>query len=322
MNTSVLRVRNLSVALDIGDRRLPVVDRLNFDVRRDTVLGIVGESGSGKSVCCNALVQLLPRNAVVGGSALLDGRELLTLSKSELEDVRGRDIGFVFQDPMTSLSPSMIVGRQISETIIRHTGMSARDAWARAVQLLDMVGIPDAARRAGDYPHEFSGGMRQRVLIAMAVSCNPRLLIADEPTTALDVTIQAQILDLFRTMKEEIGLSVVFVTHDLGVVADICDEVIVMYGGEIVETGFVDQIFERPAHPYTRALLAAVKREPNKPLTVIPGAPPQIGAWPAGCRFAPRCGLAYDECAQHPALHQHDSRQVRCHLMKKELAIV
>lgn len=312
---AVIKVRDLCVDLPTESGMARAVDHLSFDIKPGTVLGLVGESGSGKSISCTALVKLLPYGARTSGQVEFGGRNLLELSNQELQSVRGRQIGYVFQDPMSSLNPSMTIGAQIAETVRHHTGCSRRSARDRAVELLSMVGIPAASRRADNYPHEFSGGMRQRALIAMAISCEPSLLIADEPTTALDVTIQAQILDLLRDMKEKLGLAIIFVTHDLGVVADICDEVLVLYAGEAVEAGrSIENIFDNPLHPYTRSLLGALKRDPRQPLITIPGKPPTLNAWPDGCRFRPRCAKAFDACHSHPGLYEAMDRQVRCQL--------
>jgi len=311
---SLLDVRNLTLEIPTDRGLLTAVDNVSFSVEPGSVVGIVGESGSGKSVTCNALVRLVPRGARIRGSVIFDGRDILQATTRELQAIRGGHIGYIFQDPMTNLNPSLTVGRQISETIIRHRGVTKKAARQRTIELLDMVGIPAAAKRADLYPHEFSGGMRQRILIAMALSCDPKLLIADEPTTALDVTIQAQILDLLREMQKRFGMSIILVTHDFGVVADICDHVAVFYGGEIVEQSPVDPVFSRPRHPYTKSLLGATERLPEKPLVMIPGMPPPLGEWPTGCRFAPRCSSQFDACAVHPELVGKVDDAVRCHL--------
>lgn len=309
----VLSVRDLSVTLPTEAGRVRLVDRVSFDIPRGKVVGLVGESGSGKSLTCHALARLLPLRAEVSGEVIFEGRNLLDLLERSLEDLRGSRIGYVFQDPMTSLNPSLTIGKQLIETLLRH-GRGKAEARSRAVELLDMVGIPAAKRRLDSYPFEFSGGMRQRALIALALSCSPSLLIADEPTTALDVTVQAQILHLLREMQAELGLSVLFVTHDLGVVADICNEVTVLYAGEVVEQGGVDEIFATPRHPYTQSLLGALHRRRGEPLLVIPGSPPAAGAWDPGCRFRPRCTHAFAACGTHPRLRLQGKRTLRCHL--------
>jgi peptide/nickel transport system ATP-binding protein len=264
-------------------------------------VGLVGESGSGKSVTSLAIMRLLPprQSRVTNGSVLLEGQDLLALSEHQMEDVRGDRMAMIFQEPMTSLNPSMTVGEQIAEVVRRHRHASRPRAHAVAVEMLDRVGIPDAVRRARQYPHEFSGGMRQRVMIAIAMACEPQILVADEPTTALDVTIQAQILDLMRDMARDLGLAMLFVTHDLGVVAELCDRVLVMYAGQIVESRRADDIFAHPEHPYTHGLLesTALERADGGRLWTIPGAPPMPGSVPTGCRFRTRCPHQVDACA-------------------------
>jgi len=293
-----------------------IIDGVSFSVPRNTVLGIVGESGSGKSITCAAILGLLPRGARVEGSVRFLGREILGLPEHDMQQLRGGEVGYVFQDPMTSLNPTMTVGAQIVETLRRHLAMSRRAAWDRAVELLGQVGIAQPQRRAHDYPHEYSGGMRQRAMIAMAISCAPKLLIADEPTTALDVTVQDQILDLLRDMRESMDLSLVFISHDLSVVANVCDDVMVMYAGEVVERAGVEQLFANTKHPYTHALLSATRRVPGQPLVTLEGAPPARGRWDAGCRFRDRCGAAAPACQAHPVLASNPSGQARCHFVK------
>jgi peptide/nickel transport system ATP-binding protein/oligopeptide transport system ATP-binding protein len=261
----------------------------------------VGESGSGKSVTMMSLLGLLPVPPAVvsGGPVMFEGKDLLRVSDAEMRRVRGGRVGFVFQDPMTSLNPVYSVGFQIMEPLRRHMGMGKRQARARAAELLALVGIPAASARLDDYPHQFSGGMRQRVMIAIALACDPKLLIADEPTTALDVTIQAQILELMQELREKLGMAVVWITHDLGVIAGIADRVMVMYGGQIVEHGPVETVFANPRHPYTQALMTTVPRvrgERAKRLTVIQGQPPILGAFPDACTFRDRCPYAFDVC--------------------------
>jgi oligopeptide/dipeptide ABC transporter ATP-binding protein len=265
-------------------------------------LGLVGESGSGKSVTALSIMRLVQRpGRIAGGRILFKGRDLLALSESEMREVRGADIGFVFQEPMTALNPVFTVGDQIAEALLVHKRASRRAAKTRAVELLNEVGVPDAQHRAGDYPHQLSGGMRQRVLIAAALACKPSLLIADEPTTALDVTIQAQILDLLREMKAAFQLSLLLITHDLGIIAETADRVAVMYAGRVVEEGPIRAIFHDPKHPYTRGLLASLSRQaPGHRLQAIDGTVPTLGDLPPGCAFNPRCPERFDRCTLDP----------------------
>jgi oligopeptide/dipeptide ABC transporter ATP-binding protein len=287
-------------------------------------LGVVGESGCGKSVTALSILRLVadPPGRIVGGEIRFAGSNLLDLSERAMETIRGNDISMIFQEPMTSLNPLLTVGRQIGEAIALHQGLSRREAWDRAVEMLRRVHIPDAARRAQAYPHQLSGGMRQRVMIAMAVSCNPRLLIADEPTTALDVTIQAQILDLMRELQDRLGTAIILITHDMGVVAENADRVVVMYAGRKVEEASAKDLFEAPGHPYTKGLLGSIPNvetaartaDRQARLTEIRGMVPSLASLPAGCTFAPRCGLATDECrASYPPLRQHrPGRWIAC----------
>jgi oligopeptide/dipeptide ABC transporter ATP-binding protein len=276
----------------------------------------VGESGSGKTVSSLALVGLLPRNAVTTGSARFDGRELIGMSTRQLRQVRGDDISVIFQEPMTSLDPSFTVGNQLMEAYRNHKGGSKAAARERAIEMLRLVGIPEPQKRIAEYPHSFSGGMRQRVMIALALICSPRLLIADEPTTALDVTIQSQILELLRRLQDELGMAIIFVTHDLGVVASVCDEVSVMYAGQAVEQAPIDEFFAAPRHPYSQGLLDSMPQSVAKGerLRMIPGTVPLPSRFPTGCRFAPRCPYVVEECTTaSPDLERlDDGRRVRC----------
>jgi oligopeptide transport system ATP-binding protein len=303
MNADLLQVRDLSVRFRLPAGEMVAVDRVSFNVAPGEVLGIVGESGSGKSQILFSLMGLLASNGAASGQALFQGQDLLALSAQALDAVRGVTLSMIFQDPMTSLNPYMRVGDQLAEGLRVHRGLSRAEAWDAAVAMLDRVRIPDAARRARYYPHEFSGGMRQRVMIAMALLVRPALLLADEPTTALDVTIQAQVLDLMAELGRDQGTAVVLVTHDLGVVARMCDRVLVLYGGRVMEEGRTETLFDAPRHPYTRGLLAATPRLTDAlagRMGVIPGTPRSGGAM-IGCPFAPRCAERGPECEEQPA---------------------
>ena len=294
-------MRDLRTYFAEDGRTVKAVDGVSFDVKRGETLGIVGESGSGKSVTNLSIMRLIqtPPGRIMGGEVEFDGRDLLKLPDAEMRAIRGKRIGMIFQDPMTSLNPFMRIATQLMEVTRLHLGHSRKDAHDHAVRMLEMVGIPDAHRRAEGYPHEFSGGMRQRVMIAMALSCRPELLIADEPTTALDVTIQAQILELIKKIRQEIGTSVILITHDLGVVAGTTDYVIVMYAGKIFERAPTAALFERPGNPYTKGLLASVPDptcDDRKELYQIPGLPPDVAHLGPGCPFAPRCARAEAVC--------------------------
>ncbi|KOF55423.1 MULTISPECIES: ABC transporter ATP-binding protein [unclassified Achromobacter] len=315
---SLLEVDNLSVDFrdDAGWTR--AVSDVSFSLEENASLGIVGESGSGKSVCALSLLRLHHKRTsrMPGSRVRFDGRDVLAMPERELRQLRGADIAMIFQDPMTSLNPVLTIADQIGETLRIHQGLDKAAARRRAAQLLDMVRIPDAARRLDEYPHRLSGGMRQRVMIAMAIACRPRLLIADEPTTALDVTIQAQIMQLLRELQAEIGMSVILISHDLGLVAEFVERVIVMYAGHIVEEAAAADLFERPLHPYTEGLLHAIPNlDDDAPrLAAIPGNIPAGGAWPRGCRFGPRCALARPECLAAPVPLEtlRDGRLLRC----------
>ena len=315
----LLEIRDLVVQFPSPHGWLTVVDNVSFSVGRNDIVCVVGESGSGKSVTMQAAVGLVqPKGGrVVSGSVKFDGQELVGMGNRRLNRIRGNDIGFIFQEPMASLNPAYTVGEQIAEVVRRHRGVSRQDAWKRAVQMLDRVHIASAATRANEYPHQFSGGMRQRVMIAMAIACDPRLLIADEPTTALDVTIQALILELLRDLQRESGMSVLFITHDLGVVADIAHSVVVMYGAQVVESASVADLFRAPRHPYTGGLLEAMPQvalERGHDPIAIPGTVAQAHAWPSGCRFNPRCGYRQETvCTTTPvSLTPEGNGLVRC----------
>lgn len=299
----VLNVQDLKTVFLTRGGEVHAVNNVSFDLSPGELLGVVGESGSGKSVTMMSLLGLLPSPPadVRGGTVTFDGKDLLNVDAETLRSVRGGKIGFVFQDPMTSLNPVFNVGMQIMEPLRKHMGLNKRDARTRAQELLELVGIPDAGERLKDYPHQFSGGMRQRVMIAIALACDPQVLIADEPTTALDVTIQAQILELMKELREKLGMAVIWITHDLGVIAGIADRVMVMYGGQVVEQAPVKDLFRYPQHPYTKALLTTIPKvsgEREKRLTVIEGQPPIINAAPSACPFLDRCPVPMAVCAK------------------------
>ena len=312
MTERLLEVRELSVRFETDDGTVHAVDRMSLTLEPRQVLGIVGESGCGKSVTALSILGLLPKTATVSGSINFDGTELLGASKSHLRKVRGRQISFVFQEPMTSLNPVFRIGRQIDEVVQEHMDVSKRGARARTLELLDLVHIPDPSRRVDEYPHQLSGGMRQRVMIAMALACDPKILIADEPTTALDVTIQAGILDLLREVRERLGTAIVLITHNLGVVADLADRVVVMYAGRKAEEAPVHELFAHPQHPYTIGLLGAVPRAGaarNGRLQEIPGRVPSLAELPGHCAFADRCSRADEQSwSEVPVLREvrHD----------------
>ncbi len=296
----LLEIKGLKTHFFTEDGVVPAVDGVNVSVGKGKMLAIVGESGCGKSVTMLSTMGLIPDppGRIVAGEVFFEGRNLVQLSQAELRMIRGNEISMIFQEPMTSLNPVFTIGEQIIEAIILHLKLTKRTARERAIEMLKMVRIPAPERRIDDYPHQLSGGMRQRVMIAMALSCNPKLLIADEPTTALDVTIQAQILDLLRRLQAEIGMSVILITHDLGVVAELVERVVVMYAGKVVEESEVKELFRNPSHPYTQGLLASIPTVDHATdrLTVIPGIVPNPLKMPGGCRFHPRCGCASDCC--------------------------
>jgi peptide/nickel transport system ATP-binding protein len=320
MPEPLLEIRDLRVSFRTDAGVVRAVDGISLSVTLGEAVGIVGESGSGKTVSMLAVMRLIrDPNAVVQGEVLLRGRNLMRLPQSEMRDVRGGDIAMIFQDPMTALTPVYTVGWQISEQLRAHQKLTRRQARVRTGELLAEVGIPNASRRIDDYPHQFSGGMRQRVMIAMALSCNPSLLIADEPTTALDVTIQAQILELMKRLRRDYGSSILLITHDMGVVSELAERVVVMYAGSVVEEGPKSTLFRDPQHPYTWGLLGSIPRvgRPRvRRLAAIPGMPPSLLAPPEGCRFAPRCPHRFERCAHRPELLPRVSAERRdaCHL--------
>ncbi|KQI68543.1 peptide ABC transporter ATP-binding protein [Loktanella sp. 3ANDIMAR09] len=300
---AVLDVQGLTTVFKTRGGEVHAVNDVSFDLKAGELLGVVGESGSGKSVTMMSLLGLLPSPPadVRAGTVTFEGQNLLNVSDDDLRRVRGGRIGFVFQDPMTSLNPVFTVGYQIMEPLRTHMGLTKQAARARAQELLELVGIPGAAQRLSDYPHQFSGGMRQRVMIAIALACDPKVLIADEPTTALDVTIQAQIIELMKELRDKLGMAVIWITHDLGVIAGIADRVMVMYGGQVVEQAPVKELFQNPQHPYTRALLTTIPKiseERARRLTIIEGQPPILSAAPTACSFRDRCDVAQPRCAQ------------------------
>ncbi|MGE0716474.1 MAG: ABC transporter ATP-binding protein [Alphaproteobacteria bacterium] len=310
--TPLLEVEDLRIAFSADGRPLPAVDGISFTLAPGETLGIVGESGSGKSLTALALMGLLPAGVAVSGAVRFEGRDLTRLAEAERRRIRGNRIAMIFQEPMTALNPVFTIGEQIAEVFRQHRGLKRAEARAEAVEMLRLVGIPAPERRAGDYPHQLSGGMRQRAMISIALACQPRLLIADEPTTALDVTIQAQVLDLLRELRDRLGLALILITHSLGVVAEIADRVSVMYAGRIVEEGPTADLFARPRHPYTAGLLAGIPPidEDVVRLTPIAGTVPPLHAMPAGCRFQPRCPSAVARCrAEDPVLRSLAPRQ-------------
>lgn len=319
----ILEVKNLQTSFFTERGEIKAVDDVSFDLYRGKTVGIVGESGCGKSVTSLSIMRLIPNppGRIVGGQILYQGRDLLKLSMEEMRKIRGNEISMIFQEPMTSLNPVFTVGNQLVEAIQLHQKLSKADAITKAVEMLKLVGIPAPDKRIKDYPHQLSGGMRQRVMIAMALSCNPNILIADEPTTALDVTIQAQILDLLRDLQQKVGLGIMLITHDLGVVAEMAHEVVVMYAGKVVERAPVRDIFKSPKHPYTQGLLNSIPVLSKDPtgkvkktrLEPIPGIVPSLLDLPKGCRFQERCKFVKEECkGTEPELRQLQNRQVRC----------
>jgi len=324
VGSELLRLEQLRTHFLTNDGAVRAVDGVDLTVRRGRTLGVVGESGCGKSVTALTILRLLPRTGrVVGGRVLFDDQDLVKVPEYVMRRIRGGEISMIFQEPMTSLNPVFTVGHQVREAINEHLGLPDREAHERVIELFKLVGIPAPERRVNDHPHQLSGGMRQRVMIAMAISCNPKLLIADEPTTALDVTIQAQILDLMGDLRERHDMGIMLITHDLGVIAEMADEVVVMYAGKVVERGTVEQIFEDPQHPYTQGLLASIpgRGTRGKRLSVIKGTVPHPLNRPPGCTFAPRCPRAFERCpTAFPALIDHaaDGHEVACYLYGDE----
>ncbi|EIT84591.1 oligopeptide/dipeptide ABC transporter ATPase [Fictibacillus macauensis ZFHKF-1] len=317
----ILDVKNLNVSFHTFAGEVKAVRGVNIHLDKGESLAVVGESGSGKSVTSKAIMRLLPEKTseIKEGQILFEGKDLARLSNREMEKIRGSEISMIFQDPMTSLNPTMTIGKQIMEGLRKHQNLSKQEAKERAINLLKLVNIPNPELRVNEYPHQFSGGMRQRVVIAIALACNPKVLIADEPTTALDVTIQAQILDLMRDLQEKTGTAIILITHDLGVVANLSQRVAVMYGGTIVETGTTDEVFYNPKHPYTWGLLASMPKldAKDKELLAIPGTPPNLLKPPVGCPFAARCPHAMQVCTDHmpDATELSSTHQAACWLL-------
>lgn len=324
MSKNILEINNLKTVFKSRGQEVQAVRGVSFSVGESEIVGLVGESGSGKSVTMKAVLGILPENAEISSDSMkLNGTELSGLSEEEYRKLRGKDMTMIFQDPMTALNPLLKVGKQLEEVILRHSKCSKEEAKKKAVEMLGKVGIPTPEQRVKQYPHEFSGGMRQRVLIAMALACEPKLLIADEPTTALDVTIQAQILDLLKELKEEYQTSIVLITHDMGVVATVCSKIAIMYGGLIMETGTADEIFYNPKHPYTKALLRAIPSldlKEGERLQSIEGLPPSLIDPPKGCPFAERCEYANEKCKNEiPKYHQFsETHRSMCFLNAQE----
>ncbi|MBP2652256.1 MAG: oligopeptide/dipeptide transporter, ATPase subunit [Firmicutes bacterium] len=317
----ILDVQDLAVSFDTYAGEVKAVQQVNFSVMPGEAIGIVGESGCGKSVTAHTIMGLVPNppGRVVGGKILFNGTNLLEFNEQQMSHIRGNEIGMIFQDPMTSLNPVLKVGRQIAESLELHKKMSKSEAVEKAVELLKLVGIPSPEKRVNDYPHQFSGGMRQRAMIAIALACSPKLLIADEPTTALDVTIQAQILDLIKNLKDELNTAVIMISHDLGVIASLCSKVVVMYAGKVAESGTVYDVFHNPQHPYTWGLLKSLPRldaDKKEALAVIDGQPPDLLQPPTGCPFNPRCAYAMKICTEcYPETTQLNAdHSVKCWL--------
>ena len=322
MSNPLLKVQDLQVHFDTDDGVLHAVDGVNFHIDRSETLGVVGESGCGKSVTAMTIMKLLamPPGRIANGQIWFEGQDLVQANAQTMRNLRAKEIAMIFQEPMTSLNPVLSVGEQIAETLRLHEGLTPKQAMAKAIDMLGLVNIPKPAQRVNDYPHQFSGGMRQRVMIAMALSCQPKLLIADEPTTALDVTIQAQILDLLNELKSQMGMSIMLITHAMGVVAETAQRVVVMYAGRVVEEATVAKLFASPAHPYTKGLIRSIPRidfdiAHKQRLEAIPGSVPKLINPPKGCRFAPRCQYASDRCTQEmPELRETSAGHlVACH---------
>jgi len=324
----LIQLKNLTTHFFTPEGVVKAVERVSFDIDKGRTLGVLGESGCGKSVTALSIMRLIPDppGKILGGEIGFEGSDLLQLSPAAMRHVRGKDIAMIFQEPMTSLNPVYTIGDQIAETYVIHQGVNKAEALQRATEMLHLVGIPAPERRVHEYPHQLSGGMRQRAMIAMAMACRPKLLIADEPTTALDVTIQAQILDLVLSLQEEVGMAILIITHDLGVIAEVSDEVVVMYAGQVVEYASIETIFLQPRHPYTLGLMTSIPRlgrkfkEGKTPLKEIPGLVPNLIRLPPGCLFQPRCPMPVQACTQEmpPLFSLEEGHGVRCWLVEKE----
>jgi len=321
---TILEVDNLKISFKTQLGRITPLDGVSFSLSKGETLGIVGESGCGKTITAFSIMRLLPKNAFLGEDARIAfrGKDILSLGKEELQKIRGKSISMVFQEPMTSLNPLYTIGWQISEVYRLHEGLSEEEAMTRSVEMLRLVGIPEPKKRVTKFPHQLSGGMRQRVMIAMALACSPELLIADEPTTALDVTIQAQVLELMNELKDKFSTATIIITHDLGVIAEMCDRVLVMYAGQIVESGDIFDIFDKPMHPYTKGLINSIpkieiSKKDQKKLNVINGYVPHPSNFPDGCRFRPRCPMAFEKCLDKPPMIESEGHHsVRCWLFE------
>ena len=322
LKKTLVEIQELSIHFDTDRGIVPAVNEVSYSIYEGETLGLVGESGCGKSVTAHSIIRLIPKpqGRVASGKIIFRGEDLVKVSESRIREIRGNDISMIFQEPMTSLNPVFTIGEQISEVILQHQDLNEDEAWDLAIQMLGKVGIPSPDMRAEEYPHQLSGGMKQRVMIAMALACNPYLLIADEPTTALDVTIQAQILELIQELQKQSAMSVLMITHDLAVVAEVCDRVVVMYASKIVEIAPVEKLFEKPLHPYTQGLFQSI---PNvevdqERLTPIPGFVPSPLNFPSGCKFHDRCAMKVQRCTtEEPILRElEDGRMVACHLIE------
>lgn len=322
MSVPLFEFKDLKISFQTETGLVTAVDGVSFTIEKGKTMGLVGESGCGKSVTSLAAMRLLPSTAKIEGEILYNGKNILNMSENALCDLRGNKIAMIFQEPMTALNPAFTIGNQLSETFILHQNLSKREAWQRSIEMLRKVGIPSPEKRIDEYPHQLSGGMRQRVMIAMALACKPDLLIADEPTTALDVTIQAQILDLMKDLQAELGMGILFITHDLGVVAEMCHDVTVMYSGKVVEKAPVGELFQNPIHPYSIGLMASrvtLGQSRTEALTTIPGTVPSVGQWPKGCRFAGRCSLQQSQCLEtNPDLTSYGSEHFVACLVKEK----
>lgn len=314
MNPTLLNIRNLSVLLKTDEMSLPLVSKVSFDIKHGEVFGLVGESGCGKTLTALSILRILPPNIIAEGEILFNDKNILNKPEKEMRELRGKDISMIFQEPMTSLNPVLKIGYQLQEAILSHSDLSKSDAFVMSIELLRAVGIPSPELRINNYPHQLSGGMRQRVMIAMAISCNPSLLIADEPTTALDVTIQAQILELLQHLKQERKMAILFITHDLSIISEQADRVAIMYAGRIIELADVDELFNNPIHPYTKGLLASLPGDKGVLLKPIPGFVPAPWKLPHGCKFRERCSINDKECnSEEPELKEVSSNHyVRC----------